>query len=227
MVKYSGRFVVKDIANNRQYLADMLYGWNVGDNLTGWTLADTTIPTIAADGTIRLYDNTAGGGGSSLYYPINIYGNLWTVLSFKFTRKADDVIVAPYDFNGVIEPWLSANPQGARFDFTDFTRRMDWISGGWLGTYQAIPFAVPTPETEYQVALIIHPRDVICIIDGIWMGNIPIGRNGNAPLSLPPLQYYRANPKSISFDAHHGAGGVNHYRIRDIKIGRLVGVGDV
>jgi len=218
--RYVGQSNAYDIPNNIIYLGSLEYAWDVGDSLSGWTLGGTTVPTIAADGRMRLYDATPGGGSSNLYYPLNIRGNLNAILHFKFTRMLDDVMVAPYSFAGVIESWLSANPAGAWYQVADFVRRLNWTDTGFTGTYRAtVPaLPMPTPGVEYAVDVVMTPTNIILLIDNVKYASIAMSERGSSPLSRTARQDYFGNLKSISFGIVNGVAGVSHYRIRDIRV---------
>ena len=97
MVRYTGEFVVEDIANGRKYLADLLYAFERGDDLTGWVLFGNTVPTIdAATGDISLDDATPAGGTSVAVRNLAPERSLNAALSMDITRQNDDTSTHTY-----------------------------------------------------------------------------------------------------------------------------------
>ena len=221
MVKYVGQSNAYDIPNNIIYLGDLLFSWDTGDSLVGWTLGGNTVPTIAVDGRMRLYDATAGGGNSNAYYTIpNSKGALWHVVSAKLTRMVDDT---------------STDSRAMIFQFggvTSFDRGHEWAHRGtsnqilyaWLnqGAVGALALAsdVPAAGVETRIDLVLTPKGVIFLADGVQKYQFPVSMS---PLSPSALQSDFAGDKVIRFQVGHAAGQVSHWRVRDIRVSRLVG----
>ena len=230
MVRYRGEFVVKDIANGRQYLADLLYQFELGDSLAAPWILGGTAPTIASDGSIRLYDNGAGAGSSqgNIIIP-NTLGEFLGILHMKITRKVDDTSVDTYSLYCNLTADASLN-SGVVFRNV---ASLPSVNGGWFnsvpaGVYLTLIAGAMATETEYNVDLIVTQSEVIFIVNGVRVGSTPRSNKGTiTALPSHQNQVWRSGQKRVSLYAGHGAGTVTHYRVRDIKVGRLVGVGDV
>jgi len=228
MPKYNGRFVVKDIANGVQYLADLLYQFELGDTLVAPWILGGTVPTIASDGSIRLYDNGAGVGSSLAQYPMaNTKGEFLGIIHFKITRKADDTSLDPY----ALYAGLSADAVG-NSGIIFWRNGAANVLGAWnnalpAGSTTLIIVGTLTAEQEYVVDTVITSEQVIFIVDGIRRGAISRSTRGTAPLPTNQNQVWRAGSKMVILYAGHAAGQVSHYRVRDIKVGRLAGIGSV
>jgi hypothetical protein len=223
MPKYNGRFVVKDIANGRQYLADLLYQFELGDSLAGWTLGGTTSPTIAANGNMDFYQAGAGAGDSFAKRTIFTGGYNLAVLHQKVTLVVDNNISSGYagmmdvGINGGMGFQINPAPSSiARFWLNN-------VSQGQL-TFTGINM---TPGQEYSFDFVMTPTYIYHLIDGVPFSGIYTGIKGNAPMSNTPLLAWMGQVRNISYYFTHSAGnGPLHYQIRDIKVGRLVGTGE-
>ena len=223
--RYKGEFVVKDTTNNRQYLADLIWSWSKGDGLTGWTLGGTTLPTIAADGQIDLYDATAGGGTSFLNVTIpNTNGNLWGVLRVKMTRQVDDTSLSNTAATSQIYSTGGTGEVAAYISHTTNQIRKYW-KAGTVG-YDVVGPAglVPQSGVEAEISVILSPKGPVWLFNNVLLGTVPLGMS--QPLRSA-LQLWCDGNKKVQFYVEHTSGQVSHYRVHDIKVGRLVGVGDV
>jgi len=225
--RYAGEFVVKDIANNRQYLADLLWKWDVGDDLTGWTLGGTTVPTIVANGRIDIFDNTAGAATSFAYRQFaNSSGRFDVVISFKFTRMNDDTLVN-VAFTAQWTPTLNV-ANGFAFYTAAGTSYIAWRNNNYGGSLNVFASAfAPVIGVEHQCDMILTPTTALIMVDGVLRAEIKRSNKGTAPLSATPEQDMNAVNKIFEIHCGHAAGQVSHFQVRDIKVGRLVGVGDV
>ena len=222
MPKYVGQSNAYDIPNNVIYMGDLLYAWDVGDDLTGWLLGSTTPPTIAADGRLRLYSATPAGGGSSAQIVVpNTLGELLCIHHFKLTRMIDDTSTSFAAFYS----GLSDNvPNGGllwRYSATPSMWGM-WWNYGTLG-YAANMSRILTPGQEYSLDIVKTPKSVIWLIDNVKVLETPVGVKGTAPLSSTPLNFWRTINKYVNFYTAQAAGQVTHYRVRDIRVSRYVG----
>jgi len=232
--RYVGEFVVKDIANDRQYLADLLWKWDVGDDLTGWVLGGTTPPTIAPDGQIDIFDNTPAAFSNTLAIftlPTLSLGPCYHIFTCKFTKQIDDTSVDNQHFNAGINTtavlfsgglmMMVSNLAGATY--------LDWTNQGGDLLRSNFFVVLPTAGVEYRMATILGPTTVQCLWEGRKLGEIPTGSSvPGAQINLRPYQNWLSRPfKYIVMGGRHRLNEVTHYRVRDIKVGRLVGVGDV
>jgi hypothetical protein len=228
MVRYSGEFVVQDTAGAKKYLADLLYGWDIGDDLTGWTLGGTTIPTIATDGWIRLYDAVPGAGTTSGFYPMpGSMGEFMGVFHFKVIRKADDTSLELFSlFCGITADALLNS--GMNFQcaaVAPLGMKGDWFNANIAGVTLPLTAVVMPTETEYTIDIIMTQNDVIFLVNGVRLGSIPRSNKGTiTSLSEHQNREWRAGLKRACLYSGHAAGTVSHHRIHDIKVGRLVGV---
>jgi len=230
MPKYNGRFVVKDIANGRQYLADLLYQFELGDSLAGWTLGGTTFPTIAADGQIDLFENTNLADQPCYAYITipNTIGRVISILHVKITKQSDDTSLDEISFQIQIYPVAGlAGPCGMnyRVDSSVPRSKLYWNNLIAQGTNVNITF-VPLSSTEYDINLVMTDKDIVVIINNTRLASIPINCIGNAPLSVQPAIVWNSSNKQVMLYVRHDAGQISHYRVRDIKVGRLVGTGE-
>jgi hypothetical protein len=220
MPRYSGSFVVKDIANDKQYLVDLLYAFERGDDLTGWTLGGNTAPTITADGKIRLYEVSAGGGiWSSWCYRTmpNTLGKMNYVLEFDITQMAEDF----GSFLELIVAGTTAINLGTFYFWQPSI--MYYVSSG-CSTQRNLAFNFVV-GTEYKFDIIFSQEGFTLLINGVRQGFIPaseIGVGGN--LSATQLKELLAGNKTIQFYTEHLNLERSHWQIRNVKFGRLVGV---
>ena len=227
MPKYNGRFVVKDIANGVQYLADLLYQFELGDSLAGWTLGGGTNPTISSDGRIDLYDASAGVNGSYLVSSIiNGAGELLIVAHFKATRMPDDTSTGN---NSLISgPTSSISlTSGPWFNCTGVNINGTWNNFSGTGISRLLIAGPMTIGREYTVDIVMDNSKILFIVDNIYQGMIFRGERGTVALSATPIQAWLAGSKRIGFWAGHAAGQISHIQVRDIKVGRLAGIGSV
>jgi len=222
MPKYVGQSNAYDIPNNVIYMGDLLYAWDVGDPLTGWTLGGITVPTIAADGRIRLYDNTPAGGSSSGRIVIpNTLGELLCILHFKATRMIDDTSTNDNSLYCGLADSVPAG--GALWNYRALAPTM-W--GMWrnptLG-YSASMSRILTQGQEYSLDIVKTAKEIVWLIDNVKVLETPVGVKGTAPLSSTPQNFMRTTLKYVNFYVDHAAGQVSHWRVRDIRVSRLVG----
>jgi hypothetical protein len=223
MPRFTGRFVTKDIANDKQYLADLLFGWDVGDDLTGWTTGGNTVPTIAANGKIDLYEASAGGGiwKSWLYRTIpNTMGKMNYVLEFDVTMMADD-------FGSFLELIVAGSTAPNLGTWYFWQPSIMYYTSSGCSTQRNLAFNFVV-GTEYRFAIIFSQEGFTLLINGVRQGFIPaseIGVGGN--LSATQLKELFAGNKTIQFYTEHLNLERSHWQIRNVKFGRLVGVGDI
>ena len=221
MARYTGEFVVKDIANNRQYLADLLWKWDVGDALTGWTLGGTP-PTIAANGKIDFFGNAGAGGAVTAQIVVpNTRGELLCIIHFKLTKMLDDTSLS---FNATYCGLTDTIPNGGLI----WNYRVGASMWGIWCNYASVGFFVNmlrvlTPGQEYSLDIIKTQSEVIWLIDGVVTARTPSGVKGGAALSQTPQVWWCSTLKYVNFYMAYNAGQVEHYQVRDIKVGRLVG----
>jgi len=234
--RYKGEFVVKDITNNRQYLADLLFSWDVGDNLSAWSLAGNTLPTVASNGWMDFYDNTAGRGYSAAR-TTSIragQGEMPIALSCKIRRMPDDSSTDGMKFcaglTGYDVVWGSFN---IGFSIRDIQNlQITYQAIPWVGSVDRFRYNFPVPAdgTEHIVQLFRDTEKIGVIFDGVLLSPPSFILNvetGNSAMSYTPHHYYCLSYKYPYFWCRHNAGEVTHFQVRDIKFGRLVGVGDV
>jgi len=223
VVRYTGQSNAYDIPNNIIYLGSLEYAWDVGDSLVGWTLGGNTVPTIAVDGRMRLYDATPGGGSSSAAIVIpNTKGQMLTVINFKFTRMLDDTSTGVAFAFHISSITTVVNGMG--WYTTNALSNFAWRNSNYGGSLNAftVPFA-PVAGVEYSCSLIKTSNAVMVLINGELKATILVSAKGSAPLANTPLNDFMADNKNIVFYTAHGAGEVSHYRVRDIRVSRQVG----
>jgi len=226
MPKYVGQSNAYDIPNNIIYMGDLLYAWDVGDDLTGWVLSGNTNPTIAVDGRIRLYDATGGGGTSAGYFELpNTKGAFLGIVNIKFTRMLDDTSVHQFMF----ALQFSAHPVvtgGICINFNSIggTVELRWINSNYQGVVSSVVGVAPVAGTEYALSIVMGPNKIIFLLNGAKIGEILIGNTGGAcPLSATQLRDHFAQNKKVHLYASHAGGQVSHIRVRDIRVSRYVG----
>jgi hypothetical protein len=91
------------------------------------------------------------------------------------------------------------------------------------GTFAATGVSLVKGQ-EYLIELVKTPTKLLYIIDHVLIATVQVPYPANAPLSLTPQQSWCANNQYCVLYTQHGAGEIVHYQVRDIKVGRLVGV---
>ena len=224
--RYVGEFVVVDKTNGVQYLASKDWSWDIGNDLTGWILAGT-VPTIASDGRIELFDNAAGIGSSQGYISLpNTTGEFLGMIHFKITRMVGDTSNYAYSlFCGLLAD--AAYSSGIIFRLVLLPVYGAWYNNGQIGVDVTLSGGL-TSGVEYAVDIVITPSEVIYLVNNVRLGSTPRSAKGAiTSLSATQNQAWRAGQKRVAFFAGHGAGQVSHYRVSDIKVGRLAGIGSV
>ena len=221
MPKYVGQSNAYDIPNNIIYLGDLLFAWDVGDDLTGWTLGGTTVPTIAVDGRLKLYDNSVAALSNSMCRIVipNTMGQLYCIFKCKITQMADDTSTDDRKVVIQIDPG-TVNENGHIYLYnkgTNSSTHRFWNTS-YLGSGTIGLAWVPVAGIEYELSLIMTPKSLIMLINGVMMDSIPISNKGTAPSSLTPLADWLKTNKTIQFFVRHLANEVSHYRIRDIRV---------
>ena len=224
MVKYVGQSNAYDIPNNVIYLGDLLYAWDVGDDLTGWTLGGTTVPTIAVDGRMDLNAlNGAGNGISSAYILVpNTLGEFLGIIHAKMTRMIDDS--STYNYDGSL--WLGDNVFTGgmiqHYDPATPTMWCRWYSpGGGVVTNSGRPL---TAGQEYSVDIVKTAKDIIYLLNNTLIASTPVSSKGTVT-SLPqlPQLYWRQTQKYIGIYMRANINERTHWRVRDIRVSRYVG----
>jgi hypothetical protein len=204
------------------YLGDLLYSFPLGSDLTGWTLGGNTVPTIAADGQIDIYDavNLANARSVCTYTIPNSAGQFYGIVHFKLTRQNDDTSFDDYSLVVQISSSTVFSIEGLSYKFNSAgpSAGLYWSNrSGGGGTSLAIAFT-PVIGTECEIVLLITPTHVIILANGILQGRVPIGQTGTCLLSETQIKSWCEANKVIYINARHQAGQVSHYRIRDIRV---------
>jgi len=221
--RFVGQSNAYDIPNNIIYLGSLEYAWDVGDSLVGWTLGGTTVPTIAVDGRMRLYDNiNAADQSSSAYITIpNTLGKLFMILHVKFTRMIDDTSTDDYAL------YFSLNLSGASTGIAHRYRPgvsnyLVYADSTGLGNLVSFAF-VPVAGQEYALDVVVSPSEVILFIDNVRRASVPLSSKGSSQMSNHPRQQFLSYNKRAFFWVRHDAGEVSHYRLRDIRVSEYRG----
>jgi hypothetical protein len=203
----------------------MIWSWQVGNDLTGWTLGGATVPTISADGQIDLYDatNLANQTSSAYFTLLNTLGQLYCIFHCKFTRQADDTGADDYEFLAQIAPIISAG-RGLYWRGSNAVSYHVWYNNNYGGNSVALTYPAPVVGQEHDLSIILTPKSSIVIMDNIKINEILTSNIGGAVLSATPYNDWLTANKTINFFVRHQAGQVSHYRVRDIRVSRLVGV---
>ena len=220
MVKYKGEFVVSDIANNKKYLADLLFGWDVGDDLSYFTLFGLTNPTVSSDGWIDCNVTSAGlSSNSGLNKTIlNTIGEYKTVFQCKLKLMADNTSTS---YPIIIQFCPAAgDPIGFAVAYLPPNTRFYFTNNGFLGNIFPVAFTF-TLGQEYLISMVMTQSDCYFLIDNVLITTFPRGRLGNATPSSTPLNDYRTGNKIFQIDCYTNAVNdvIAHCRFRDIKIG--------
>jgi len=226
MPRYRGESNAYDIANNKIYRGDLLFAWDVGDTLTGWTLSGGTLPTIALDGRINLYEASAGANSIDVYYDIpNTMGQFYGIANMKFIIMGDDTSTNAFAFAGQLSAY-SVVTGGLCVNFNNVVSLADirWINSSYTGSMVSGISAVINRGTEYTLSLIISPDKTIALLNNVKLGEIPISNKGTCPMNATQLKDHFAQTKKIHLYAGHAAGQISHVRVRDIRVSRLVGI---
>jgi len=219
--RYVGESNAYDIANDKVYMGDLVWSWDVGDPLADWTLGGTTSPTLAPDGQLDLFDNiNAANQTSECYVAIpNTIGGMWAILHCKFTMQTDDTSTDGVRFIGQISSSTTAQ-RGLVFQVNPVASNIRWYANTGAGPNANMTF-VPVAGQEYVLDLVVSSSEVIIMVNNERFGSFPTGM-GNLPLT--PLVSWNSSNKIIYFYARHDAGEVSHFRCRDVRVSRLVGV---
>jgi hypothetical protein len=220
--RYKGESNCYDIANHKVYLGDMIYSWGRGDDLTGWTVVGAT---ISSDGQMNLYDATPGGGAAQAYITLpNSAGEFRATVSCKFTRQSDDNS-ASVAFASHLCPVTTSVVNGMGWYTSNAASFLAWRNMNYGGSLNGftVPFA-PQVSVEYQFDIIMTDKMILLLINNILMASISVSTIGSAPLSSTPASDFRTANKVFILYTAHGAGLISHYRVREIRVSRLVGV---
>jgi len=227
MVKYSGRFVVKDIANNIKYSADLTYKREIGDALIAGGIADaggTTPITVDSDGKIDFLEASAGGGFCfGIHSAFNTQDFRNHVTRIIFTRQNDDTSTGAHAFSTSIGRSSSAGYDIVfrASSFTDLTL----IFNNNAPAGSQVNVSLPTVKgVEYTIDIILANQYLILLRNGVFISKIPISIVGTASLSNTPLVNQMAGQKNISLYTNHAAGEKSHIKISEVYFGRLAGV---
>lgn len=228
MTRFQGQSNAYDIPNNVIYMGDLLFSWDIGDPITVFTLGGTTVPTLAVDGRIKLYEATnANDQPSWCYITIpNTKGRAALIFHAIISKQADDTSTDNISFALQIGPNPGAPgiPIGMTYWVDGSVPRSNllWRNLAAAGTTLNIVFN-PTAGVEYAVDLLMTDKEIIVLVNNVKLTSILINTLGNATLSAHPLKDWFTADKQILLWVRHDAGQVSHYRVRDIRVSRLVG----
>ncbi|GAG01505.1 unnamed protein product, partial [marine sediment metagenome] len=196
--RFVGESNAYDIQNNKIYMGDLLWSWDVGLDLSDFTLGGTTIPTIAPDGQIDLFDNIGAGGVSQCGRIINnTMGLFYAVLHFKFTKQAGD--------NSTSVPFAAQVGLGALVvtgmgfwagNLTPTASRISYRTTAYGGNLLDTSMGTPVIGQEYTVDLILTPKEYILLVDNVRLHSILNSNIGTAPPNITPFgQLMTANKR--------------------------------
>lgn len=225
MVKYNGRFVVEDKANDKKYLADTLFESN-GEDLALWTIDGTMLPTAVGKYFDLFNNNGVANGDSWMRYQLpNTNGMFNSVAKCKFMRMADDTSLDWFAFTFSLSH-VNIRETGIcyAYDAAASVTRFHWRNSDYLGPSSFVAATAFVPGQEYEVALITTPLEVVLILDGVRKIAFPVGSKGDALPPKLPLKDFNTINKTLIAGVRHQAAETSHIRVRDIKVGRLVGV---
>ena len=224
--RYRGESNAYDTANNKVYLGDLLYSFPLGSDLTGWTLAGNTVPTIASDGQIDLFDNINLANQTSEGYVTipNTKGAFLGIFHCKFTKQADDTSGSNVQFLAMLNQ-SGAPVTGIGYQYDSAIITLHWKGQVGFGTTRVLGagVGVPVASREFALDMLFTPSYIVYLLDSVLLGTIPVGEIGNSPLPDAQTKSWFANDKRVYFQVRHNAGQVSHYRVRDIRVSRLVG----
>jgi hypothetical protein len=180
------------------------------------------------DGQIDLYDATNLNDQPSFanYTLPNSVGGGYYIIHCKFTRMLDD---SSTDILGFI---ITFRPLGGAMNVTNgagywYNQSAGTTSTFWNNTYDVgtnINVTNPPIGAEQALDIVVTPKDVIYIMNNIPIASFPTGKKGTAGLTNTPIRDFFSYQKNILFWTRHDAGQISHYRIRQARVSRLVGI---
>jgi len=225
--RFVGESNAYDIANNITYLGDLVY-YNPGDNLTGWTLGGATSPTISADGQIDLFDNTnLANQASYCYYTLpNTNGQFFNIFHVKFTKQSDDTSTDSSRFIVAISSTTITPSSGHQLADKVAGTYHPWLNSAGVGVNNLTTFAL-SASIEVNLDLVMTSKHALILLDNVLYDIIEIGNDGGANLGATPNMDFKGDNKILWLWVRHDAGAVSHFKVRDIRIARCVGQGDL
>jgi len=232
--RYVGEFVEKDITNGVQYLADLVWSWDIGCPLSDWNLAGTTPPVIAANGKLELLENSPGIHSTSYCWSpyFSLKGEFYAVSTFRFQRMNDDTSNDNMAFYGNMGYWQGWVYRGQSIGLAPFVPTVYYTGNNDLGVSGALGgVATIMPGETHKMTFIRSPEKVIFLMDDKFGTSYPIGAKGTAPPGDTPCLHWRqggptfSGGKLMQFYCRHDALETSHFQVWDIKVGRLVGQG--
>jgi hypothetical protein len=225
--RFVGEANAYDVTNGRVYLGDLCYSWGLGDSLAAFTLGGTTAPTLSMDGQIDIYDATPAAGSSSYLRILlpNVSGEFLSIVHFKMTRHIDDTSLSNINYFAIMDATTTGG-LGYNYDGSTPTLYRMWSNSVGGGTLGSIAYPLVASQ-EYVFNIVKTPSKILFIMNNVLVSSLAVSVKGSSSMSLTPQQSWRAMSKYLIFYISHQLNQISHYRVREIRVSKLVGIGSM